>query len=38
VRTAGSEPACKSAGKVRTLGKGHVVEDGSIIFFKINRG
>jgi hypothetical protein len=31
-----SEAACRAAGKHRQLGKEYVVEDGDIIFFKVN--
>jgi len=34
----GSEVRVKEAGKVRTLGRGHQVQDGDILFFKINKG
>lgn len=34
----GSEAAVKAAGKYRQQGKGYVVQDGDIIFFKFNAG
>jgi obg-like ATPase 1 len=35
-KEAGSEAACKASGKYRQEGKGYVVDDGDIIFFKFN--
>ena len=32
----GSDNACKSAGKYRQQGRNYTVEDGDIIFFKVN--
>jgi len=37
-KEAGSEAACKAAGKYKQNGKQYVVEDGDIIFFKFNAG
>lgn len=37
-KEAGSESACKSAGKYKQEGKQYVVNDGDIIFFKFNAG
>jgi len=38
MKEAGSESACKAAGKYRQQGKTYVVNDGDIIFFKFNAG
>ena len=35
-QTAGSEAACKAAGKYKTQGKLYEVQDGDICFFKFN--
>ncbi|KAK7507440.1 hypothetical protein BaRGS_00001375 [Batillaria attramentaria] len=37
-KEAGSEAACKAAGKYKQKGRDYVVEDGDIIFFKFNAG
>ncbi|KAH9389771.1 Obg-like ATPase [Tyrophagus putrescentiae] len=37
-KEAGSENACKAAGKYRQQGRNYVVEDGDIILFKFNAG
>lgn len=34
----GSENAVKSAGKYRQQGRNYIVEDGDVIFFKVNAG
>lgn len=37
-KEAGTEAACKAAGKYKQKGRDYVVEDGDIIFFKFNAG
>jgi len=37
-KEAGSENACKAAGKYKQKGRDYVVDDGDIIFFKFNAG
>ncbi|XP_076460145.1 obg-like ATPase 1 [Babylonia areolata] len=37
-KEAGSETACKAAGKYKQKGRDYIVDDGDIIFFKFNAG